>query len=181
MTLETERLILRPWREDDAAALYRYACHPDVGPRAGWPAHTSPADSLAAIRGPLAADGTFAVVLKQTSQPVGSIALRRGGAGRPDSEAEIGYWIGVPYWGQGLIPEAVRALLRYGFDTLQLERIWCAYFDGNSNSRRVQAKCGFRYHHSVAKVPCAIEGVYRTRHVTCITRDDWLHLPDGQR
>ena len=60
--------------------------------------------------------------------------------GIPDTEAEIGYWIGVPYWGQGLIPEAVREIMRYGFDDLNLEKLWCGYFDGNTKSQRVQEK-----------------------------------------
>lgn len=56
----------------------------------------------------------------------------------PDTEGEIGYWIGVPFWGQGLIPEAVEELLRHGFEDLKLDRIWCGYFDGNEKSKRVQ-------------------------------------------
>lgn len=65
------------------------------------------------------------MVLKTTGLPVGSIGLMLGKAsniGLPDSEGEIGYWIGVPYWGQGLIPEAVRELMRYGFEELKLEK-----------------------------------------------------------
>ena len=49
----------------------------------------------------------------------------------PDTEGEIGYWIGVPFWGKGLIPEAVRELVRHGFEDLKLDKIWCGYFDGN--------------------------------------------------
>ncbi len=93
--------------------------------------------------------------------------------GLPKTEGEIGYWIGVPYWGQGLIPEAVRELLRYGFEDLNLSKIWCGYFDGNLKSKRVQEKCGFRYHHTSEKVPCAIEGVLRTEHISCQTKEEW--------
>lgn len=94
--------------------------------------------------------------------------------GISDSEGEIGYWIGVPYWGQGLIPEAVRELMRYGFETLHPGRIWCAYFDGNSKSKRVQEKCGFRYHHTAENVSCALDGALRTEHITCLSRDEWI-------
>ena len=62
MTLETERLILRPWREEDAADLYEYARDPLVGPAAGWPPHTDAEDSLNIIRGVLSAPETFAVI-----------------------------------------------------------------------------------------------------------------------
>lgn len=66
----------------------------------------------------------------------------------PEDEGEIGCWLGTPYWGQGIIPEAVKELIRYGFEELGLKRIWYAYFDGNEKSKRVAEKCGFRYHHT---------------------------------
>ncbi|MBR5361850.1 MAG: GNAT family N-acetyltransferase, partial [Oscillospiraceae bacterium] len=109
-------------------------------------------------------------------QPVGSIGLMLGKAsniGLPDSEGEIGYWIGVPYWGRGLIPEAVRELMCYGFENLKLNKIWCGYFDGNEKSKRVQEKCGFHYHHTAYNVPCTIEGVLRTEHITCLSKEEW--------
>ena len=175
--LETERLILRPWEESDAEELYKYASHPDVGPMAGWAVHTSVENSREVIRDVLSAPGTYAVVLRETGLPVGSVGLMHGKAshiGLPDGEGEIGYWIGVPYWGQGLIPEAVRELMRYGFEQLALDRIWCGYYDGNLKSKRVQEKCGFRCHHTSENVPCAIPGLLRTEHMSCITRDQWL-------
>ena len=176
MLLETERLILRPWEESDAEDLYRYAGDPAVGPIAGWPVHTSVENSREIIRGVLSAPETYAVVLKETGHPAGSIGLMLGKAsniGIPDTEGEIGYWIGVPYWGRELIPEAVREMLRHGFEDLKLDKVWCGYFDGNERSKRVQEKCGFRYHHTAENVPCALEGVLRTEHVTCMTRDEW--------
>ena len=176
MVLETKRLILRPWEESDAESLFYYARHPNVGPIAGWAVHTSVENSREIIRSVLSAQETYAVVLKESGQPVGSIGLMLGKAsniGLPDSEGEVGYWIGVPYWGQGLIPEAVRELMRYGFEELKLEKIWCGYFDGNEKSKRVQEKCGFHYHHTVYNVPCAIEGVFRTEHITCLSREEW--------
>ena len=113
MVLQTERLILRPWRESDAEELYKYASHPEVGPIAGWAIHTSVENSREIIRDVLSAPETYAVVLKKTDLPVGSIGLMLGKAsniGLPDTEGEIGYWIGVPLWGQGLIPEAAAEL-----------------------------------------------------------------------
>lgn len=176
MTFETKRLMLRPWVETDAGNLYKYASHPDVGPMAGWPAHTSVNHSLGIIRRVLSGPETYAVVPKEVGHPVGSISLMLGEESNltiPDTEGEIGYWIGVPYWGQGLIPEAVREIMRHGFEDLSLDRIWCGYFDGNTKSRRVQEKCGFHYHHTIENVPCALEGVLRTEHVTCLTREEW--------
>ena len=147
MTLETERLILRPWRESDAESLYEYAKDPRVGPIAGWPVHTSVEDSRGVIRDVLMAEEIYAVTLRGEDRAIGSIG-QKSNMKLPPEEGEIGYWIGVPYWGQGLIPEAVRALQQHAFLTLGLRTLWCGYFDGNIKSKRAQEKCGFRFHHT---------------------------------
>lgn len=177
MILETKRLILRPWQESDAESLYKYASDPTVGPAAGWPPHTSVENSREIIRDVLSAPETYAVIDRETGCAIGSIGLMIGGAsniGLPETEGEIGYWIGVPYWGQGLIPEAVREMLRYAFEVLQLEKVWCGYFDGNEKSRRVQEKCGFEYQYTKENVPCSMLNELRTEHLTCLTREKWL-------
>ena len=131
--METERLILRPWREEDAPSLYKYAKNPAVGPIAGWPPHTSVENSREVIRDILSAPETYAVVLKETNEPVGSVGIMFGdsvhSADMQEGDAEIGYWIGVPYWGKGLIPEAVNRLLRRCFEELGVKRVWCGYYD----------------------------------------------------
>mgnify|MGYP000274979501 CR=1 FL=1 len=134
MELQTKRLILRPWQESDAESCYEYAKDPQVGPSAGWPVHTSVENSRETIKNVLSADGTYAVVLKASGKPVGCAGLTVGAASNlklPEDEGEIGCWLGVPYWGQGIIPEAVQELIRYGFEDLGLKRIWYAFFDGN--------------------------------------------------
>ena len=93
----TERLVLRAWLESDAGVLYEYARNPEIGPAAGWPPHTSVEDSLNVIRTVFSAPETYAVVLKSTGEPVGSIGIMSGEAshvsGIREDEAEIGYWI----------------------------------------------------------------------------------------
>ena len=69
--METKRLILRRWNENDAEALYKYAQNPNIGPIAGWPPHTSVEDSRNVIRNILSAPETYAVVLKETQEPIG--------------------------------------------------------------------------------------------------------------
>ena len=177
MKLETERLTLRPWRESDAEDLFRYASDPNVGPPAGWNAHASVEESRDVIKNYFSGPETYAVVLKETGRPVGSVGLMIGKDSRlnlPDSEAEIGYWIGVPFWGRGLIPEAVKELTRRGFENLNLERIWAGYFDGNVKSKRVLEKGGFKYRYTQNDVPCFIEGNLRTEHIVCVSKEEWL-------
>lgn len=172
--IETERLLLRPWADADALSLYRYAKDPQIGPIAGWPVHTSVENSLEILRTVLSAPETYAVVLKETGEPVGSVGIMFGEAGSvamAQHEAEIGYWIGVPYWGQGLIPEAVQALLKRCFEALDCTAVWCGYYAGNEKSRRVQEKCGFIYHH--AEEVRSPLGDLRTEHFTYLTKEQW--------
>lgn len=177
--IETDRLILRPWRETDAVSLFRYASDPDIGPIAGWPSHTSVENSLEIIRTVFSAPETYAVVLKTTGEPIGccGILFSNGlhSAGMKPDEAEIGYWIGKPYWGRGLIPEAVDALLTRCFNRLKLSAVWCGYYDGNNKSRRVIEKCGFRYHHTERDIVSPL-GDRRTEHFYRITFAEFMPL-----
>ena len=144
MRIETERLILRPWREDDAAALYKYASDPELGPSAGWLPHESEAYSLDILRRLLMDGHTWAITIKGSDEPMGSIGISPGGLEAQQGEPEIGYWIGRPFWGHGYVPEAVKAVLSLYF-SFGAERIWCKHYRGNDKSRRVIEKCGFRY------------------------------------
>ena len=176
MRLETQRLILRPWTEADAESLYEYARDPRVGPAAGWPVHTSVENSREVIRTILSAPENYAVCLKTANRAIGCVGLTVGEKSNlklPDTEGEIGYWIGVPFWGQGLIPEAVRAVIRRGFEDLGLTTLWCGYFEGNDKSRRVQEKCGFTYHHTNENIHWKLMDDIRTEHVTRLTRTEW--------
>jgi len=182
MILKTDRLILRPWKEQDAQQLYKYAKDPNVGPIAGWPVHTDVENSRQIIKNVLSVDETYAVVLKSEDLPIGSIGLKIGKKSNialRNDEGEIGYWIGVPYWGQGLIPAAVHALLIHGFDEIGLEVIWCGYFDGNEKSWRVQEKCGFTYHHTEENIEWNLMNDIRTEHITCITKEQWENATFG--
>ena len=173
MILETERLVLRPWREDDAEPLYTYARDPEVGPPAGWPPHTSVENSREIIRTVLSAPETYAVCLKTDGNPIGSIGLHRNDLAELEDEYELGYWIGKPYWGQGLIPEASRELIRHAFEDLGMKRIWCGYYDGNEKSHRVQEKLGFVYHHTTEGIEVSLLGEIRTGHAMLMTREIW--------
>ncbi len=179
--IETERLLLRPWIDSDAEALFKYASDPDIGPVAGWLPHTSVENSLEIIRTVFSAPETYATVLKETGEAVGACGLLFSdglhSAEMKQGEAEIGYWIGKPYWGQGLIPEAVCALLARSFNDLSLKTVWCGYYDGNIKSKRVCEKCGFRYHHTECEIVSPL-GDRRKEHFYNLTKEDYnaLHI-----
>lgn len=178
MELQTKRLILRAWKESDAEALYKYARNPNVGPIAGWTPHTSVENSREIIKAVLSAPETYAVVLKETGEAVDSIGIMTvrseiHSAKIANNECEIGYWIGEPHWGQGLIPEAICEILRHAFEDLHLSSVWCGYYDGNEKSRHAQEKCGFIYHHTEHNKPVPLLNDFRTEHFTKISQQEW--------
>ena len=175
MILETPRLILRPWQEKDAEDLFTYASDPEIGPPAGWPPHTSVENSREIIRTALSDAQTYAVCRKN-GRPIGSVGLKLKGSTDMtdrDDECELGYWIGKPFWGQGLIPEAARALLHYGFAELGMRAVWCGYYDGNEKSRKVQTKLGFLYQHKTEGIAVNLMHEIRTGHCNLMTKERW--------
>ena len=170
MEFITERLILRPWDEADAESLYEYAKDPAVGPIAGWPVHTGVDNSLEIIRSVLSAPETYAVCLKEDN---GLIPPMQSHTAAADDEVEVGYWIGVPFWGNGYIPEAVCEMQRHAFEDLGYKAMWCGYYEGNEKSKRCQEKCGFKYHHTEENKPCTLMGDVRTEHFTYLTKEEW--------
>ena len=173
--LQTKRLILRPWQESDAQSLYEYAKDSDVGYPAGWPAHTSVENSREIIKNVLSVPETYAVCLKDGTA-IGSVGLKLKGhtdmTDRED-ECELGYWIGKPFWGQGLIPEACREVLRYAFEELGMRAVWCGYYEGNEKSHRVQEKLGFVYRYTTHDLDIPLLGEKRTGHTSLLTRQQW--------
>lgn len=146
--IETGRLFLRPWCEADSEALYKYASDSRVSEQALWPCHTSVEMSRRVIRDIFAPNPhCFAIVLKETNEPIGCIGLVPDGTEHhsvSQTEREAGYWIGHPYWGQGLATESLEALICYCRDRLRLRSLLITADTGNTASHRVARKCGFR-------------------------------------
>lgn len=149
LTLETERLILRPFCESDLADFYEYASVPGVGEMAGWAHHESIEKSKEILDMFIKEDKTFAIIFKESGKLIGSVGVEKYGLEDKLSEfdgylgREIGYVLSKAYWGQGLMPEAVRAVIDYLFNALDYDFLTCGYYDFNSQSKRVQEKCGF--------------------------------------
>ena len=180
--LQTERLILRKWTETDADSLYEYAKDPAVGPIAGWPPHKSKEESLDVIRNVFCGAECYAICEKGSDKAIGAIELKLKGytdMTDRDDECELGYWLGKPFWGQGIMPEAARKLLRRAFDDLGMTAVWCGYYDGNEKSKRVQEKLGFQYHHTCENVQVPLMNEFRTGHTNVMTKEHWNRLCQG--
>ena len=176
MTLETERLILRRWEDSDAEGLFEYAKDPDVGPIAGWPAHQSIAESRNVIKNVFNGKEAYAICLKTDNKAIGAIELKLNGhtdMTERDDECELGYWLGKPFWGQGIVPEAVKEMLHHAFEDCGMTKVWVGYYEGNAKSKHVQEKCGFRYQWKSENVYVPLMHEKRTGHVSSMTKDQW--------
>jgi len=148
ISIETSRLILRPWQTTDLDDLYAYASEPGVGEMAGWNHHKSKTESQMILNSFIKNKKTFALVWKESGKVIGSLGLEEMD---PDPEGsdklgrEIGYVLSKDYWGRGLMPEAVLAVIHYCFDVLGYDYLTCGHFLRNDRSRRVVEKCGFLY------------------------------------
>lgn len=174
--METERLVLRPWELSDAEDLYEVARDERVGPRTGWPAHTSVQNSREIIEHVLAFPEIYAVVDRETDRAIGSIGLHTAGDSflvKSEREYELGYWLGPEYWGRGLMPEAAGRVLGHAFEDLACEKIWSAYYEGNAQSRRVLEKLGFKDEFVLEKVAVTLLKETRTEHVLSLDRQTW--------
>ena len=176
MILETDRLILRHFTDDDAEDVFKYARDPDVGPAAGWPPHKSVDESLDIIRNVLSYPETYAICLKEDGKAIGVVDIRenaRTDLTDKDDECELGYWLGRPFWGRGIMPEAVREILKRAFTVLGMKKVWAGYYEGNEKSKRVQEKCGFKHKWMTIDVDVPQMKGKRTGHVNCISREEW--------
>ena len=174
--LETERLLLRPWNESDAEALYKYASEPEIGKRAGWPPHKSVEDSLEAIRSFFSNDRTWAIVLKEKEEIIGCIGYMIKGESNieiAENEAEAGYWVARPYWNKGICSEALRLMIDHCFNDRGFHTLWCDYFIDNPASRRVMEKCGFRDTGTTKYCPFLYGGNERPINVMRLDREDY--------
>lgn len=144
--METDRVLLRHWRDDDAETLFKWASDPDVGPRAGWPPHKSVEESLEIIRTVFNNDSNWAIVLKATGEVIGAIGYG------PSCECELpareneplcGYWIAKPYWNQGICTEALKLMLDHIRKITDIKSLISGHFVDNPASGKVMEKCGF--------------------------------------
>jgi ribosomal-protein-alanine N-acetyltransferase len=149
VTLETPRLLLRAFREEDAADFFAYASVPGVGEMAGWNHHESMEDTHRVLGMFLEEKNVFALVHKEDGRVIGSLGLHvshtAGTPFEPLRSKEIGYVLSKAYWGKGLMPEAVGEVIRYCFEELGAEVLTVGHFEGNDQSKRVIEKSGFTF------------------------------------
>lgn len=113
---------------------------------------------------------------KEDGRVIGAIGLSMNGDSKlaeAEDACELGYWIGKPFWGQGLVTEAAEALLCRAFTELGMQRVWCGYYEGNEKSKRVQEKLGFRHEKTLREVDVPLLNEVRTEQVSLLSREAW--------
>lgn len=148
--IETQRLLLRPFKDSDLKDFNAYASVEGVGEMAGWKHHETMDESQKILDLFINEDKTFAIVLKENGKVIGSLGVEEYGMEAaltefyPYKGREIGFVLSRDYWGKGIMPEAVRAVIDHLFNDMDLDFLTCGYYDFNGQSRRVQEKCGFK-------------------------------------
>jgi ribosomal-protein-alanine N-acetyltransferase len=146
--IKTARLLLRPLETGDLPEMAHLAGAREIAattvriPHPNTPADAENFLALATEEFREGSSCVFAICVAPGRQLCGAIGLQIAPAHR---HAELGYWIGVPYWGRGYATEAARAVVAFGFETLGLHRIYAHHFAGNDPSGRVLLKIGMKY------------------------------------
>ena len=152
--LTTDRLILRPWSMDDLDDFYAYASVDGVGQMAGWNPHRSREESREILTKFIKHGNVFAIEHRKDRRVIGSLGFHTSRWERlPPAEnpyaglrtCELGYVLSKAYWGQGLMPEAVRCVQKYLFEELAADMVFVSHYSFNLQSRRVIEKCGFSF------------------------------------
>jgi [ribosomal protein S5]-alanine N-acetyltransferase len=143
-TLETARLRLRPYTKADIPALLPLIGAREIAAMTVRIPHPYTENDANEFMAKTQTDGEvrLGIRLRGDESLIGGVGLRLD---PQHQHAELGYWLGVPYWGHGYATEASREMMRYGFEELKLHRIYASHFGHNPVSGRVLRKLGMRY------------------------------------
>lgn len=172
-TLETERLILRAFSKKDADALYNYAKNPNVGPHAGWKPHANAKESKRIIAGIFLSSQAWAIIDKETETLIGSIGLEPDKRRPGIKSKELGYSLSEKSWGKGLMTEAAKRVIQYGFEQMDLDIIAICTGPTNERSTRVIEKCGFKYEGTERYCYLIYDGSIRSSKCYSLLRSEW--------
>lgn len=173
-TLETDRLILRKMTPEDARAVFAYASDPEVTRYVIWETHRSIEDSrafldFAAGKYESGGEPDWGIVYKGDHRFIGTCGIV---SWKPyHARAELGYALSRDYWGRGLMAEAVRAMISFGFDRMNLNRIEARCIAENAASARVLEKAGMLYEGTLRKREL-IKGEHRDIKVYSVLRSE---------
>lgn len=172
--METNRLILRPFTIDDANRVQELAGNEDVAKTTLGIPHPYPievAEKWIKNHSKMMEDGIFpfAIVIKAEDILIGTMTIR---INETHKKAELAYWVGKEYWGNGYATEAAKEIVRYGFENLNLNRIWAKAMTKNTASSKVMINVGMKKE-GVLKQDIIKSGVFEDSDIYGLTRSDY--------
>lgn len=153
--IESDRLILRAFEYSDLDDFFAYTCVDGVGEMAGWKHHENKEESLSILKSLIKSDKTFALVYKENNKVIGSLVVKKYGFEDKYTEfsnyygRELGAVLSKDYRSKGLMSEAIKALIDYLFNELNLDFLTAGYFDFNKRSKKMQENLGFKPYRKV--------------------------------
>lgn len=159
MQIGTERLILRTIKNTDAKDIYEYSKQENVGVNAGWKPHESIEETKEIMDMIFTGkEGVFGIVLKNTGKIIGSIGLIDDPKRENPKVKMLGYALSEDYWGIGIMTEAAKAIIKFGFNELNIDMISAYCYPHNKRSKAVLEKCGFIYEATLRKCELLYDG-----------------------
>lgn len=181
-TLSTNRLVLRAFTMEDLSDFYEYCKDPDTGIHAGWKPHESIEESRDILHHFIEEREVWAICEKQSGKVIGSIGLHRDSKRRRNFNQcrMMGYVLSKAYWGQGLMTEAAKEVLRHAFEDLGLEMVTISHFSYNQRSARVIEKLGFHREGVLRKAFLRYDGSLLDDVGYSMTREEYQNLYCGE-
>lgn len=172
-TLETERLILRPFSPRDLDDFYEYARNPNVGPNAGWKPHESREESQEILARIIEGGEVWALECKENHSVIGSAGLHADKRREGVNARMLGYVLSEDYWGRGLMAEAAGRIMRHAFEELGVDILSVYHYPHNRRSKRVIEKCGFSYEGTLRQGSRIFDGTVYDSVCYSITRSEY--------
>lgn len=171
--METNRLILRNWQHKDATDYIAFASDPEVMLAAGSKPVRSRLEAMNAFHAILGDFDAYAIYLKAEKRAIGNIRFQEDLRRYKVNSISIGYELNRNYWGNGYMPEALKAMIRYAFLHKKVDVIGIAHFSENGKSKRVIEKCGFQYEGSIPMAFKRFDGIVFNEETYSLLRADF--------
>ncbi len=172
---ETKRLILRSLTQADAADVFEYSKVLEVGRDAGWKPHETLEETVEILKAFfLDQEDIFGIVEKQTGKLIGTAGLMPDNTRENEGARTLGYALGKPYWGKGLMTEIAEKLLAYAFEEKGYGLVSVSHYTDNFRSQRVIEKCGFRFEGIQRQAELRYDGVMKDKKWYSMTKNEFV-------
>lgn len=174
--LLTDRLYLRTINEDDIEDIYEYSKEENVGPNAGWRPHSNIEETKQIAKDIfIDKEDIFGIILKSDNKLIGTIGFMDDPKRENNQGRMIGYAMGEKHWGKGIMSEAVKEVVRYGFEGLNYQYISAYCYPTNKGSRRLLEKSHFDYEGCLRKAEISYDGELLDNLCYILERDKYIN------